>query len=164
MHVYTMYIHASIVYVHIIMHVRTWPSAHRTCLSSPQKRLTMSTTWAIQAWWSLSLRSFLHWSDWARVAHLRTLGIMPRTLQARALPDTTELRLRTVMLMGLTGILCLTKLPSIYKTIARGTVPSPTLPTNIDYTMYHVHTMLCNVHTCMYSISTVCTDLQCVCT
>ena len=73
---------------------------------------------------------------------------MPSTLQAHALPDTAMLRLRTVTYIGFTGILCFTKLPSIYTTIASGTVPSPTLTYHTKYILFY--TVIYKVGQSMY--------------
>ena len=48
--------------------VRTWPSAHRTYLSSAPNLLIISATFAIHAWCSLSLRFFRQVSSCCRVA------------------------------------------------------------------------------------------------
>ncbi len=45
-------------------HVCTWPSAHRTCLSSPQKRLTMSTTQLMAR--GSKIRAWLGWPFFGR--------------------------------------------------------------------------------------------------
>ena len=72
----------------------------------------------MNAWCNLSLR-------WTRQAFdCATGGFF---YNAKDLPDTAELRLRTVMHIGFTAIMFLMKLPSMYTTMGRGTIPSPTL-------------------------------------
>ena len=66
--------------------------------------------------------------------------------------------------MGLTGILCFTKLPSMYTTIARGTVQSPALQhakhVQIQYVlgMYEVCTGMYSVHISMTEYVLACTE------